>query len=1170
MPTPSNLYAEKIFAEHPMGLWPFDESVDYISLFNESQRDYSSWSLLEGSTVSISEDPTAPFSTAVGVLSVTTPGVGYYPFGGASSVMMPISKMQLDANKDTIAIGAHIKSLNETVISASIGYAYLDAGTPRYVSRSFPVTSINTWAFISETFYVSEIPTDLFYVFVSGIAAHPAQATFELTHSLCVDGITVGQESEEFNYSSLGISSVLPPQNIYSIESCGLISADPYGLAGKEAYYVVDGGTDLLAQNSGIPMVYGASNSTIIKGRDTETPGVVIPSNSALTSSGYSKEYTIEFWMRMKITEYPESFRFFGPVASDDGLYIDGPFIRLKIGRAVISHYVNDFFRPMLIDLKILSNSVALLINGEEVGIATLDPSTTFPDKINSQGQSQDYFGFYANSQIEFLELDCFATYSYSVPAIVAKRRFGYGQAVDLPETVNTAYGGSTAYFDYSFADYTNNYMYPQIGKWYQGISDNIEFKNNILSVPAYQLPELFTQSDQSYESWINSQTQVVGKDLLFSFDQSPGYLYFEKLRLLKEDTRAVYMVFEVQEISNTKKILLRVEDNLTQNYFEIFIENEDIFYNLVYDGSTTTLYSESGIIANTKSFAGIDIDGLAKYFGRNFSAFFGNKSRLSVYVGSDKAYANPFDGYIYSVNFCTDRNFRKISGLFQDAEIASTEFVADAGDSYFGTQSSFWYKTFDGGFVDSFSLDAANTHIASYTLRPRESFGEVILDIATDSYWQDYVPLKYFAQYVSAENDSYYDLDFIQLNLGYNAPTRYVGEFYDTSSNPVKTYVSFQYLNDGSVKPSDNFTSRLQASRYDVLEPGDEWINTLYEVTNGTIVYPPRSISFEDVAIVVHIEIKSNGCLSDIVKVKTLELASQAYNSDTANPIGTRFGVYAYPYRKYGLYFDYKSKNPYRIYKSSSPYLYLGSDNGVQKLGKIDPLVDTGIAIPVNSNISDQYRVVSMQASMMMPELFGNRVKIMEIEAKNYYYRIYAEKVGATGNRGRIYVVDANSGAINSGIGLYINGSPVRDAVVDANRWFMLGITFANILDFDSFVGGVRLTGPMMMNNISHYQSTSLQEIQRQELRPWSETLSPDGIEVRDWGFWSDSFIWNDVLIKSTTNIYEITPDIIYKTYIGTNKIIIDDNSGGVSIKNYEYPVYSGISWSTSVTTPV
>ena len=38
MTNPSNLYAEKIYAEHPLVLWALDDKVDYIGLISEAQR----------------------------------------------------------------------------------------------------------------------------------------------------------------------------------------------------------------------------------------------------------------------------------------------------------------------------------------------------------------------------------------------------------------------------------------------------------------------------------------------------------------------------------------------------------------------------------------------------------------------------------------------------------------------------------------------------------------------------------------------------------------------------------------------------------------------------------------------------------------------------------------------------------------------------------------------------------------------------------------------------------------------------------------------------------------------------------------------------------------------------------------------------------------------------
>ena len=50
MATTSNLYAEKVFAEHPLGLWALDEPADYVSLINDLDRDMTmEWILKDSS-----------------------------------------------------------------------------------------------------------------------------------------------------------------------------------------------------------------------------------------------------------------------------------------------------------------------------------------------------------------------------------------------------------------------------------------------------------------------------------------------------------------------------------------------------------------------------------------------------------------------------------------------------------------------------------------------------------------------------------------------------------------------------------------------------------------------------------------------------------------------------------------------------------------------------------------------------------------------------------------------------------------------------------------------------------------------------------------------------------------------------------------------------------------
>ena len=111
-------------------------------------------------------------------------------------------------------------------------------------------------------------------------------------------------------------------------------------------------------------------------------------------------------------------------------------------------------------------------------------------------------------------------------------------------------------------------------------------------------------------------------------------------------------------------------------------------------------------------------------------------------------------------------------------------------------------------------------------------------------------------------------------------------------------------------------------------------------------------------------------------------------------------------------------------------------------------------------------------------------------------------------------------------------------------------------------------MTGSVLFNNISYYQSTGIQKIQKSINRPWSRVKN-DGTNNLNWQYWLDSYTWNGVLVLSTVDLYGSNPVEIYKTYIGTNKIIIDDNQG-MSLDSVKIKVYKDTSWQVQVKLPV
>jgi hypothetical protein len=394
----------------------------------------------------------------------------------------------------------------------------------------------------------------------------------------------------------------------------------------------------------------------------------------------------------------------------------------------------------------------------------------------------------------------------------------------------------------------------------------------------------------------------------------------------------------------------------------------------------------------------------------------------------------------------------------------------------------------------------------------------------------------------------------------------------YDTSEASIRSYLTFQYIAEGANAPQSAFTHIEPPKEGSIIDISEytNWDVTKFEVVDNTLVYPNKSVDFNKLAIVYHLEFNIRGILTKPITPRRLELASQAFNDNSFNPVGTRFGVDLFPYTRAGLYYDYKAKNPFSIYKGSTPYLYLNRTSGIEIRGQYDPQNSRGIAIPINKTISDNYRVSAMQVWMRsdLDRFPLAETELFEIEYKGDTIKFFMEALGEDGARARVFAKSLNTGLAFNGLAYYWNGVLVREPVLTLKEWGVLGVSFATALNFDLYLGGINLNGPLVFNNIAYYQANNLQQVQSNLTRPWLRVQS-DGLTSFDWDYWLNSYTWEGVLIISSSELYGVDPSDVYKTYIGTNKIIIDDDQG-LSIEPNNLSVYSQVLWSTNVATPV
>ena len=1188
----SNLYAEKIFGEHPVALWALDDKVHYLSLLSETEKDFVGWTLSgltknteEPTDYPMLEESISSFTSANNVSTSTL------------TKNISLSSENLDSSIGTISTSFYFYTDDQAISSVNIGYT--DGTTPVY--QTYQIGSANTfsWIFLSTTLLLPSSNTNI-QPYIS--LTYSSQDS----HTFYINGISFAQNSEQFATEDTGsIVSALPTD--ISVTGDAAISF-AYGLQDSNAYYLSDG-YKMFAYNAGVPMVYGASNVTKIIPADG--PSIIFPGKGFLNEGGKNKEYTAEFWLRV-FSKTTKQKRIFGPIASTDGLYVDGPFLVLKIGNEYFKHLVKEWERPMLIDIRYSPNAASLLINGEAVISIELDEKT-FPSRYNNDNKDQDFLAFYAYEDVPLLEIDCVAIYTYLIPDIVAKRRFAYGQAVDLPENTNTGYNGYDIFVDYKYANYSNSYSYPDLARWSNGIANNLDVFESYISVPKYSLPSLITSSGYDISKFTTDVENINGSEDFFislkpTNDWDGTYLGFDSANFLNDGTSGFYGIFKATG-SVASQTLFVFYNKITADYLHVKLKNSaTIEYWLKYGNSDEVLvFEQDGAVVNQKFVAGISLPKLfatSKPEYANLKTFFYNISALEVFVGGSKLYQSQFLGKIHMIAFCDRNNIEKITAFFdEDGFMVNSEFgvfnaflttplTYDGGDEDGGSDS--YTNTLDGGAYNTFTSDTIYSHTPSYGLIASKYLGEFELNIVSYSYWQDYIPLKYFAKLVNVSaTKQEYALNYLQFNLDYPILNKMLDEKYDLRDAVVRSYVSFNYVNAGAYQSTANisYTELLNKNRVVIPETNSElsnyWENTRYEVTSDTIIYPPGNVDFNLLNIVLHLEIVSADSQDANITLSSLQLLANAFNQNDTTPIGTRFGNDIHISAKNGLYQSYTETVPVSITNQSFPYLYLSTNSGIGIKDMGSDGIERSLKIFVNPSSQEFYSVAAIQMfykynSEIFP-LFAEKIFSVEAIAvdgnENIDFYIVAANESQT--IGKIFAINADTDEEYLNANFFVNGVLVKYPYISPNSWDILGLQFSVPVKFGgSSRGNISVFKNSFVNNISYYQITKTQESSDTILRrisqvPFmldkggSQTLWGDFLEGATEYDYEVPISWATILYVPTEKKQFISPADIYKSYVGTNKFIVSSETE-LLFNGYKYTAYKDISWQTNIVTPV
>lgn len=1100
-----NLYSAEAFAQHPMSLWSLDDDFSYLSLISANPV----YTVVGGVSASVANPPTEKPQETVGIADVFLEIDSFIGSASATSITTQTftTPDDIDINIPTACISGFIYTYDTEISELQIGFEY--GGS--YYTKTYENLEKNTWKRITHTINLpaSETITPYINVIYSGS---------EKTYSLYQ--LSVGQWSEPFNHETQGSVPIPFTSNSasadlnFAIGSAlsaspslfGTRLADAYGLSDEyHGFYLIEN-NKMLARNTKLPMVFGSGDITEIYNSVNGIPSIVFPGRGFFHSSGKYKEITAEFWLKI----YPEvtsKTKIFGPVSSQDGLYVDNEFLILRIGPYEKSYFINKWYRPMLIDIRYTEIFVSVLINGEVVIEQPLvSRDVDFPQ---SGVLSNDWLGFYSTNEIKKFEIDCLTIYPYIVQEQVAKKKFVYGQGVGPASEITRKFGSVSFPVDFSFSQYSHNLIYPDMTKWYAGFYSNIDADSKYISLPTYSLPEIkylgndlsAFNIDRQRRSWqgIRSRTwyqwlssvwrqlssareiEPLFDNFVFQEDRDSdfyiklkpistynnvyGAIVFNSLDVISDPVKSIFGLFslntsETIEIgSGTEATIMHFRNNATGDIFKIIYDDSAKQIQYIYNATTIKTFSFTPGAADTHFIAGIKIDALSSSYANVIRRFFSIPQNIRLNVGGNED--DQFPGKIYRMTFN--------NAFFTNKDMSS----------YFDSQGF-------GNYNSSVSLntsDAPFDYVGNYTMFFKKANNSLIMDVASSGYWEDSVPLSSFGTYILNANGQResYDLDVLQFNIDY--PNSILAQDDFDSQENIKTYITIQRNQDvGPIRYGNyTITKNLQNNRYINFDTVSTDIDiTKFVIVNGTLIYAPKSIiDFNDAYITIHMEMKSPGINTAPIKIQRMSIASLAFDEASLYPIGSGTGQKIYPFTREGISYINKAKNPFLIYKDSTPYLYLTGDSGIQTLpypeieGDASESFRRGMSLPLNQNRKQDYTVYGMHmwSFYNKSNTISSRERMFSVSYQDTRYDFYLEP-DSNGKRAKIvpYVYGLVSDTLATDILMYQNGIK-QDVYVYPLTWSLISIRFENPISLSSIRGQLEIYPGTIFNNITVFE---------------------------------------------------------------------------------------------------
>lgn len=304
--TPSNLYAERVFAEHPLALWSFDEENSYLSLLRSEQRDIlnSEFWTLQGATVEniISDIDNNPFPESA---QARLSGDENFSITSTSDILINYPE-DIDVTKNSISLSFysyqfynasvetyeiemfHIRNSSEVSLDTQSFVAFSGVGWGQVIA-TFSL-NIDDLVLADPSFTVADLR---FRITVNFTDSSP------LIHLVQLSGLNLGQWSESFASVSEGVEKLSIPSAISHLidqksTDANLMRVNSSFETDLSRWFAVDSVIERSSDDS-----YIDDYSLKVSYLDSSSnPGARFGETGVMIEVAPSKPYTVSAWVK--------------------------------------------------------------------------------------------------------------------------------------------------------------------------------------------------------------------------------------------------------------------------------------------------------------------------------------------------------------------------------------------------------------------------------------------------------------------------------------------------------------------------------------------------------------------------------------------------------------------------------------------------------------------------------------------------------------------------------------------------------------------------------------------------------------------------------------------------------------------------------------------------------